>query len=235
MAKQAKDQPIELWRRRLYVPVYRIGEAARYAGTSVQSAARWHSGEAVVLPKREHRADLSYMQLIELAVVAAMRREGVKLHAIRSAREYFGKTLDSEFPLAEYRFKTNGTDLIVDYEQIDPSAGMDKLLYASSGGQLGWKEVLDRRLKEFEYEDGEIVIRWHVGGSDSRVAIDPRVSFGAPTISGAATWAIRGRWDAGESVADIADDFGLSPDGVADALKFEGVQPDYGRQNLWAS
>ena len=65
--------------------------------------------------------------------------------------------------------------------------------------------------------------------------VDPRVSFGAPTIYGAATWAIRGRWDAGESVADIADDFSLSSDAVADALKFENIQPDYGRQNLWAS
>lgn len=164
-----------------------------------------------------------------------MRKEGVKLNAIRSARRYFAETLRSEYPFAEYRFKTNGTDLIVDFEQIDPRTGMDKLLYATKGGQLGWKEILDRRLREFEYEDGKIVIRWRVGGSESDVVIDPRMSFGAPTISGAATWAIKARWEAGESVADIADDFVLSPDQVAEALKFEGIQPDYGRQNLWAS
>ena len=175
------------------------------------------------------------MQLIELAVVAAMRSEGVKLRAIRAAREYMAGTLESEFPFAEYRFKTDGIDMILDYEQIDPTAGVDKLLYASRGGQLGWKEILDRRLREFEYEDGGIVIRWHVGGDNSDVVIDPRVSFGAPMISGAATWAIKGRWTAGESVADIADDFSLSPDNVADALTFEDIQPDFSRQNLWAS
>lgn len=236
MARPDGRGPAEPWRRRLYVPYYRIGEAARYTNTSVQTAARWHGGGASpVLPPRKDRAELSYMQLIELAVVAAMRSEGVKLRAIRASREYMAGTLNSEFPFAEYRFKTDGTDLILNYEQIDPTAGVDKLLYTSKRGQLGWKEILDRRLREFEYEADGIVIRWRVGGSDLDVVIDPRVSFGAPMISGAATWAVRGRWDAGESVADIADDFGLSPDNVADALKFEGIQPDFGRQSLWAS
>ena len=187
-----------------------------------------------VLHPRKDRAELSYMQLIELAVVAAMRSQGVRLKSIRAAREYVSGTLESEYPFAEYRFKTDGTNLILNYEQVDPTAGVDKLLYASRGGQLGWKEILDRRLREFEYEAGGIVIRWRVGGNESDVVIDPRVSFGAPTVSGAATWAIKGRWAAGESVADIAVDFSLSPDNVTDALKFEGIAPDYGRQNLWA-
>lgn len=236
MARADRTSQAEVWRRRLYVPYYGIGEAARYAKTSTQTAARWHGGRASpVLPSRARRAELSYMQLIELAVVAAMRSEGVKLKAIRGAREYVAGTLESEYPFAEYRFKTDGTELIINYEQIDPTAGVDKLLYASRGGQLGWKEILDRRLREFEYEAGGIVIRWRVGGDNSDVVIDPRVSFGAPMISGAATWAIKGRWTAGESVADIADDFSLSPDNVADALRFEDIQPDFGRQNLWAS
>ena len=228
MARPDGSGPAEPWRRRLYVPYYRIGEAARYAKTSLQTAARWHGGGAPVLPARKDRAELSYMQLIELAVVAAMRGAGVKLSAIRAAREYVSGTLNSEYPFAEYRFKTDGTELILNYEQVDPTAGVDKLLYTSKAGQLGWKEILDRRLREFEYEDDGIVIRWRVGGSDFDVVIDPRVSFGAPTIFGAATWAVKGRWVAGESVPDIADDFGLSSDNVADALKFEGILPDFG-------
>lgn len=235
MAQAASLPPEELWRRRLRIPFYRIGEAARYAGISAPTAGRWHSaGKSKVLSERGRRDDLSYLQLIELAVVAAMRKEGVKLRVIRAAREYAAQTLTSEFPFAEYRFKTDGIDLIVNYEQIEPSAGVDKLLYMNRGGQLGWKEILDRRLREFEYEDGGIVIRWHAGGPDSSVLIDPRISFGAPTVSGTATWAIKGRWEAGESVGDIADDFDLSPDEIADALKFEGIQLDYSRPNLWA-
>lgn len=234
MAQIDEIDRAELWRRRLYVPFYKTGEAARYAGTSTQTASRWH-GQAAILPDRENRSDYSYMQLIELAVVAAMRKEGVSLKAIRSARDYIAQILNKEYPFAEYRFKTDGTDLILDYEQVDPDAEVDKLLYASKAGQLGWKEILDRRLREFEYEDGGVAIRWRLGGLESDVLIDPRISFGAPVVRGVATWAILGRWQAGESIADIADDFELSTDEVSDALKFEGIIPDYNRQNLWAS
>jgi len=129
MERSDGETPAELWRRRLYVPYYRIGEAARYARTSTQTAGRWHGGGvSPVLPARNDRAELSYMQLIELGVVAVMRSEGVKLRAIRAAREYVSGTLNSEYPFAEYRFKTDGTHLIVNYEQVDPTAGVDKLL-----------------------------------------------------------------------------------------------------------
>jgi len=235
MARLDSGRLADPWRRRLYVPAYRIGEAARYARTTTYTAARWHSAAASVLSEREARAELSYLQLIELAIVAAMRSEGLRLRVIRSAREYAAQTLKSEHPFAEYRFKTNGVDLIVDYEEIDPKAGFDKLIYLNQNGQLGWKQILGRRLREFEYEDGGIVIRWRVGGPQSNVTIDPRVSFGAPVISGAATWAIKGRWSAGESIGDIAEDFGLAADQVVDALKFEDIDPDYQRQNLWTN
>ena len=221
--------------RSLYIPAYRIGEAAKYAQTNTQTASRWHKAKSELLSSRSYRENLSYMQLIELAVVAAMRQEGIKLKIIRAARDYIATTLQSEFPFAEYQFKTDGKDIILNYEDVEPNSGMDKLLFPSKGGQLGWKEILNRRLKEFEYEDGGVVIRWRVNGIDSDVVIDPRVSFGAPSINGTATWALRGRWEAGESIDDISEDFSIDPIDVAEALKFEGIQPEYDRQNLWAS
>jgi uncharacterized protein (DUF433 family) len=80
-----------------------------------------------------------------------------------------------------------------------------------------------RKFTEFEYQNG-LAVKWHVGGRNSHVLIDPRVSFGAPTVGGIATWALKGRWEAGESIEDIADDFGLEPAEVGHALKFEGVR-----------
>jgi uncharacterized protein (DUF433 family) len=232
---RATKQKQDLWRQRLLVPFYRIGEAAKYAGTSAVTAARWH-GETSVLPERDARAELSYLQLIELGVVAAMRSAGVKLLKIKGARDYISDKWGVDFPFARYRFKTDGVHVIMDYEDIAPDAGVaDRLLYASDSGQLGWKEILDRRLREFEYENGGVVVRWRVGGAQSPVVIDPRLSFGAPVVAGTATWAIKSRWDSGESVGDIADDFELSSDFVAAALKFEGISPDYSRPNLWVS
>ena len=94
----------EPWRRRLYIPNYQIGEAARYARVSPKTVAEWHkAGTRQTLSQREKRAELSYMQLIELAVVAAFRKAGVTLKGIRASRDYVSKEFKSEFPFAEYR------------------------------------------------------------------------------------------------------------------------------------
>ncbi|MGA7455028.1 MAG: DUF433 domain-containing protein [Rhodoplanes sp.] len=210
------------WRRRLFLPSYQIAEAAAYAQISPQTVAAWHKIETDLLAQREKRAALSYMQLIEVAVVAAFRRVGVPLKRIRAAREYAARTLKSEFPFAEYKFKEEGKHLWLDSEQIDVEPGT--VLSADQGGQLAWESVIGR-LREFEYEKDGIVLRWHVAGTSKPIIIDPRISFGAPTVRGTPTWVIRGRWDAGESDSDIADDFGLKKEEVREALKFEGVVP----------
>ena len=109
-------------------------------------------GAGDALAPRQRRVALSYMQLIELAVVAALRKAGVKLYRIRDAREYFAKTLQSEFPFAEYRFKTDGERLFNDYAEIvGPKQGRGKLLRPDQQGQLAFAPVIGR-LKEFELE-----------------------------------------------------------------------------------
>ena len=223
---RAETKTPELWRRRLYVPFYGIGEAARYAGTSPQTAARWHNaGNTAVFPRRASRADLSYLQLVELAVVAAMRSEGVKLKDIRSARDYMAQKFGSEFPFAEYRFKTEGHRVLMELREHDRSIGrdFDKSIIADAGGQLAWDAMLADKFAEFDYEGEGLAIRWHVAGRESPVVIDPRVAFGAPLVSGVPTWVLKGRWTAGESVTEITEDFGVSEEETQAALRFEGV------------
>lgn len=233
MATPVSELPNEPWRRRLYLPAYMVGEAARYARVSAKTVADWHrvgGRKAVTLSPREKRAALSYMQLIEVAVVAAFREAGEPLNCIRAAREYVSKTLKSEFPFAEYRFKKEGKRLLLDYEQVEGERGKGKYLDATQGGQLVWEQFVSSRLQEFSYEDGGIAIRWRVAGP---VIIDPRVSFGTPAIDGIPTWVIKGRWEAGESIADIASDFELKKLDVRKALAFEGIKPDLKRQPVW--
>ena len=102
LVSERSDEP---WRRRLYLPNYQIGEAARYADISPQTVAAWHRIDKALLSQKERREALSYLQLIEVAVVATFRRAGVKLPDIRAARDYAQKTLKSEYPFAQYRFK----------------------------------------------------------------------------------------------------------------------------------
>ena len=217
----------EPWEARLYIPNYRIKDAARYASISPQTIANWHVHDhSQILSARPDRAALSYMQLIELAVVAAFRKAGVKLKDIKAAREYLQKQIETEHPFAVLKFKTDGKSLLTSLRGIDPKHKRPTLIDVTKNGQLAWSEVLNR-LKEFEYnKKNGIVSQWHVGGLTSPVVIDPRFSFGSPTVKGTPTWAIRDRWIAGESVDDISDDFELTKKLIASALEFEGINPE---------
>ena len=226
----------DLWKERLNIPAYRVKDAARYAGTSVQTVGNWQKLRANrrAIGHRDQGDALSYAQLIELGVVAAMRKEGVPLKAIRDARAYLAKEFGSQFPFAEYRFKTDGKQLVLDSETLDPSV-RGKLIVVSESGQYAWKEILARLLRQFEYsaDDDGIVVRWRVAGDDSPIVIDPRICFGAPQVKGVPTWAIRERWQSGEGLKDIASNFDLDPRLVSAALRFEGVPIDLERPNKW--
>jgi uncharacterized protein (DUF433 family) len=222
----------EFWRARLYVPNYRIREAARYAHLSAQTVAKWHTkpgaNRSSTLSTKDKGAALSYLQLVEVAVVASFRKAGVSLKKIKDAREYLAKQLEAEFPFASYSFKTDGKELWMDYAQFEADHGDKTLLAASKGGQLAWGDIIGR-LQEFDYENNcGLAIRWHVAGRDENVIIDPTIQFGSPSVEGVATWAFKGRWEAGESVDEIADDFGVANSDVVAALRFEGV--DLGRE-----
>ena len=112
---------------------------------------------------------------------------------------------------------------MVDLQEIERDAELDNLVVGDRHGQIAWPDVIAERFTEFEYEE-DLAIRWHVGGKDSEVTIDPRVRFGAPTVSGIPTWVLKGRWEAGEGIEQIREDFGLSPNVISHGLSFEGIQ-----------
>jgi len=217
----------DAWRRRLYLPAYTVSDAARFAKTNPQRVAYWYHSTSKVgptLPGRERRTQLSYMQLVEVAFVATFRNFGVPLAKLRDARAYLAQTFEAEFPFAEYRLKTDGVDVILDLASVEEDSDLNRLIIASASGQIAWQPEVENRFMEFEYEAGLAVV-WHVAGRESPVRIDPRVAFGAPTVRGIPTWALRGRANAGESIEELMRDFGLERHEVVEALTFEGI-PD---------
>jgi len=223
-AAPARPEP---WRRRLFLPAYRVSDAARYAGISPQTVAYWHYSSSEVgpaLPGKERRVPLSYLQLIEVAFVATFRRLGVPLQRIRKAREYAQQTLQSEFPFAELRWRTEGYHLLLRLQEIEPANELNALIIADSAGQTAWAPLVGDRFAEFDYDDGGIAITWHCAGRQNPIKIDPRISFGAPIIRGIPTWVIKGRTIAGETIEEIQHEFDLDSEDVLVALKFEGIQ-----------
>lgn len=218
----AVASPADFWRSRLDMPNYDVNEAARYAHVHASTVSRWQ--HSATIRGRAARTKLSYLQLIELAVVAAAQKAGMKLADIRAARAYFAGAFDTEHPFATVRLSSDGVDLAA-------KAGAD-LLIGNKGGQLAWKSVIGQRFREFEYEDG-LATRWHVAGEASPIVIDPRVRFGAPHVSGIPTWLLKERWETGEPIDEIKDDFSLDKRDILAALRFEGIDPAKDRKGAW--
>ena len=221
------ERNVEPWRRRLYLPAYQVRDAARYSGTASQTVSYWRyrGGElGPALPGRVRRQSLSYLDLIEIAFVATFRALGVPLQRIRKARAYAAQVLNSEYPFAEYKWLTEGHHVMLDLRELEDDATIGSLVVGDSSGQITWEEMVGERFNQFDYEQ-ELALIWHVRGRNNPVTIDPRISFGAPTVGGIPTWVLGGRWRAGESFADIQDDLGLSKEEIIHGLDFEGIRP----------
>jgi uncharacterized protein (DUF433 family) len=211
------------WVRRLLLPAYQVRDAARYAGIVGQTVRNWQragrDAGAVIAPRKQREA-LSYLQLQELAIVSAMREQGIKLEKIRLARDYLSSRFMLEFPFADPRVKSDGQDVLMEFKE--ELGGAARLIVANRGGQYVWQDIIGRRFDEFEYEN-DLAVRWRMAGDRVGIIIDPRICYGAPAVKGVPTWALLGRFKAGEAVADLAADFLISRADVRKGLKFEGI------------
>jgi uncharacterized protein (DUF433 family) len=162
------------------------------------------------------------MNLVEAHVLAAIRRDfNVPLWKVRQALDYLGRHIPSRYPLADERFETNGVDLFV------RQAG--RLVAVCDSGQLAMREMLERYLKRIERDRHGVPIRLYPfttrpdRGAPRPVVIDPRVSFGRPILrgTGISTAIIAERYKAGESMTDLAKDYGRPRTDIEEAIRCE--------------
>ena len=220
------------FRRRLFLPSYLRAEAARLADVHSVTVSRWQHGYAtegrkltpVFTRPKAYRTPLSYLELVEVLVVASFRKHGIPLQRIRKAHSYLSHMFKVSYPFAQLQLKTSGPNILK--ELIDTEAWeLSSLVVANQAGQLVWPEMVDARLAQFEYEY-DLALRWFPNGKDGPIMIDPRISFGTPIVrsAGIATWVLRERYEAGESLDDLEDDFQVGRADLLSALDFEDVQ-----------
>ena len=243
------------WYERLFEPVYRVKDAARYSGSHSAAVARWLRRGDPEWWDRAPGLPLSYLELVEVAFATYFRRMGVPFHMIRNARRGFARRFGSSHPFAEISLKTDGHRVLMDYplRELESYPIVREVAFralplralrapaipatfvpqdANSDPPVTesgvWFDLIEEKSSEFDYEFG-LALTWHPVGKDSSVTIDPRMSFGDPAVGGVPTWVIKGRWEAGESLDVLRYDYGLSGEAVEDALRFEGVDFSSGR------
>ena len=218
-------------------PAYPANGAAHMLNLPLATIKAWSFGQvyrggdgktkrfkAVIQAADTHDKLLSFANLCELHVLAAIRRiHGVRLRKVRDAGEYVRDRLGADRPLIDREFKTNGIDLFV--EQAS------KLLNMSQQGQEALRGEFEHALARIERDgQGNPVRLFPFSRSSGQTAeqpkavvIDPTLSFGRPVLTKVAvpTEIIFDRFQAGDSLEDMAKDYGVGEKEIEEALRFE--------------
>lgn len=217
---------------RLARPLYSFAEADRLSGVTRGTSSRWLKGYKYWYAPEEQRAmqramppitsrheppgAVSFVDLVEVIAAGKLRQKGFSLRRIRQINEYCQLALNTDRPLVTETFKTNGRDIFVKAE----SGFLLDVLHQR--GTQAWDEVLDPFLDTLDYED-EMARRWWPRGKGEPIVVDPDYGFGLPVVwrSGVRTEIVAERFRAGDEQREIAYDFGISPEEVRAALRYE--------------
>lgn len=206
------------------VPAYSVAEAAHYLCIPTSTIRSWMKGTksfkpVLELPKPEVQL-LSFYNLVECHALRSLRIvHRIELPRIRTALDFVRDRLGWERPLIHEGFKTDGVRLFVDH--------LGKLVDVTSGGQLVIQEVMTH-LERIEWEN-ELAARLYPftrlnsENAPKNVFIDPRFSFGRPILrdSRVTTAVIANRYKAGDSMDDLALDYGCSRLEIEEAVRCE--------------
>lgn len=216
------------------IPAYRFVDAAKYLNIALPTLRSWLKGyyykvkggrrlfkPVLALPDLKTPL-LSYTNLVEAFVLSSLRRKHkIDLYKIRVAIRSLENEFDSRHPLAEHRFETNGIDIFVEeYGQ---------LINVGQDGQLAMRQILHNYLTRVEHDPAGRAARLYpfirLNGTEQpkNIVINPYVSFGKPVITGTGlpTRVVAERYKAGDSITQIACDYGRKEEEIDDAIRYE--------------
>lgn len=206
-------------------PAYGVAEAAVYLKVPYNTLRYWLTGfhrlPPVVVPAQSDPLRLSFVNLLECHVLAGMRRlYDLKLPKVRTAVAQVSKKLGKPHPLVTQVFFTDRKDLFVEM--------MGEIVNVSRPQQQMGFDFFKMFLERVETDASGAMKFFPFVGKPSlqepkSIEINPAVGFGKPVISGTgiSTAIIASRFNARESVTDLAEEYGCSPEQIEEAIRWE--------------
>jgi uncharacterized protein (DUF433 family) len=219
---------------RFDTPLYTVAEAARFLGVPPTSFGNWSRGYRVTFRSRRpvvgrpivtsfeadrHFPSIPFIGLAEGFVVLALRRAGVSLQHIRKAVAVLERDIGLQHALASQRLFTDGAGVLYDYAIGERD---DELLTHVVTQQRVLADVVREYLRLVSYgSDGWPEALISPTTARPVVVVDPERSFGQPIFirGGVRVEDVLDRWRAGESLVEVAEDFGTPPEDVEDILR----------------
>ncbi len=211
---------------RLELPLYGLSEAALYLRVPIKTLEYWAFGRGRIAPlisvaQKQPRA-FSFMNLLECHTLASMRTlYDLRLPKIRRAVAHLNKTSGFKYPLIEQPLFTNRIDVLI--------KEIDKLINLSRDGQLVIPEIVEAHLERVEYDKHLGAFRFYPfvrersATEPKFIVIDPALGFGKPVVAGTgiSTAVIASRFNARESMPELAKEYGLEEKQIEEAIRWE--------------
>lgn len=219
------------------LPAYPVSTAAHYLYVPLATLRSWVAGrryptslgeghfEPVITVPEGKPLLLSFTNLVEAHVLAAIPNHGVILPNIRSVIEFLQGHYGVDHPLADARFKTDGLSLFIEI--------LGQLVNVTMQGQLAIREVMEAHLQRVEHDSEGLAARLfpftRYGATKvdqpRTVMIDPRIAFGRPVLTGTGipTAVLADRYKAGDSMQDLAADYECDRELIEEAIRCELV------------
>ncbi|HEV2852416.1 MAG TPA: DUF433 domain-containing protein [Thermoanaerobaculia bacterium] len=216
------------------LPIYAISQAARYLRLPQTTLRSWILGrrfprldgtgfsEPLIQKPDPSDERLSFTNLIEAHVLHALRvKHGIAMKAVREALDYAQREFHIDRLLVRQELRAAPGELFL--------SEYGRLLSLSPAGQFAMERVLEAYLERVARDTEGLPFRLYPftspdASKDQRVvAIDPRISFGRPVIArkGISTSILAERLNAGETVRELAYDYDLDEEEVAEAIIYE--------------
>ncbi|MXY23658.1 MAG: DUF433 domain-containing protein [Acidobacteria bacterium] len=219
------------------LPAYTSSEAARYLRLPLRTVQNWSFGfrtggaDPLIHIADRQRHLLSFWNMAELHVLGALRRyHRIPPGKLRNTIRYLEDTFKTQHPLLTKSMLTDGVSIFVEHTGT--------LINATRSGQLAMRQLMEAHLQRIEQDVDGLAIRLFpfvrhdpdtprppevLTEEPKIIALDPRVRFGRPVIAGTSipTEEIAERFRAGDSLDQLADEYGRPPQEIEEAIRCE--------------
>jgi uncharacterized protein (DUF433 family) len=209
-------------------PAYGISEAAVYLKVPYTTLRYWlglSKLPPIIQPTSLNPVRLSFMNLLECHVLAGMKKlYNLRLPKVRSALRKISEQVPQPHPLVTQVFLTDRKDLFIER--------MERLVNVS-GESLQLNLDFYRMYLERVETDPHGLFRFFPFIVEPRpsepktIEINPMLGFGKPVITGTgiSTAIIASRFNARESIAALAEEYGRTPQEIEEAIRWERALP----------
>lgn len=187
-------------------------EGGQYRGRQYKPVIREQS--------RGSRAPVTWAEFVEAGLLREYRRQRVPMAELRAFIDHIRREFGVPYPLADQRPFVSGKELL---SVAQDATGLDAelCLVATVRGQYVLTPAADAFYKRVTWE-AEMAVAWRPHDDpQSPVLMRPGMRSGRPAVKGISTEIVWEHEQAGETVADIAGDFGLTEEDVRWALAYE--------------